>query len=179
MAKNHPSRLLGLGEEMGLWVAGLRRGGLALASHPASVGNGAARQLLKLGSRADRPFQSLRMDTATASQHSGGFSVTRMGSNSNGDTGKPGAWTTCLSPTRDSSSGSHPDDAHSAIPRESSSRWSEARFLAMQQLKISFAKRTATPYEEFGQEEWGRFPPAHENWHGCRSEREVALWYEG
>lgn len=41
MAKNHPSRLLGLGEETGLGVAGLRRGGLALASHPASVGNGA------------------------------------------------------------------------------------------------------------------------------------------
>lgn len=27
--------------------------------------------------------------------------------------------------------GSHPDDAHSAITRESSSRWSEAHFLAM------------------------------------------------
>lgn len=137
------------------------RGGICASIPPSTGGEWSRASAPKVVSRVNSRFQHLYMDTAAVSQHLGGCSVTRRGSNNSGDMGKQGAWATCLSPTTAPSSVSRADDAHSAIPRESSSRWSEAHFLAMQQLKTSLAKRTETP-EESGQEEWGRFPQCME-----------------
>lgn len=89
MAKNHPSSLLGLGEEKGLGVVGLHRGGFTLGFGAAWVGNGAACQLLQLQSRS-QSLPALLQGRSRGISALRGCSGTKTGSNSGGDTGKHG-----------------------------------------------------------------------------------------